>query len=111
MATPSIQVINPLERSFVRMPLYDRGGNVLNLSNEQIEHLPSITELIDFLHLLEQEEISRDYWAKLSVYPMPIETFRSMGLNNPYIAYTNDAPNDQFLLNRLDSLRYCLKPN
>jgi hypothetical protein len=111
MATPSIQVINPLERSFAKMPLYDRGGNVLNLSNEQIEHLPTITELTDFLHLLEQKEISRGYWDNRSVYPMPIETFRSMGLNNPYIAYTNDAPNDQFLLNRLDSLRYCLKPN
>jgi hypothetical protein len=34
-----------------------------------------------------------------------------MGLKNPYIAYTNDAQDDHFLLNRLDSRRYSLKPN
>jgi hypothetical protein len=111
MATPSIQVINPFAGFSAKMPLSGPSANVLNLTKEQIEHLPTITELVDFLHSLEQEEISCGYWDTLSDFPMPIELLRSMGMDNPYIAYTNDAQNDQFLLNRLGSQRYCLKPN
>lgn len=87
--------------------------NVLNLSNDDIKRLPHINQVINFCRASENAFVGNGGWNALpkDVFPFPIGAFQQLGLHNPWGAYVNNGTNEDFIVTRLDSGRYALKPN
>lgn len=74
-------------------------------TEQELEKLPNILELIDKLKNTENDLLAKDSgWTK---------SFPASGkfLLNPYRVYINNADDHKFIVNRLSSGRYCLKHN
>ena len=85
--------------------------NILNLSQNEIMGLPNIGEVVSFCHSLENNFVSAGGWNSLNLNMPSIDMFKQLGLNNPHAAYSNDGSNEDFIVSRLDSGRFALKPN
>lgn len=85
--------------------------NILNLSQNEIMGLPNIGEVVSFCHSLENNFVSAGGWNSLNLNIPSIDMFKQLGLNNPHAAYSNDGSNEDFIVSRLDSGRFALKPN
>lgn len=75
------------------------------LNPEEIEKLPTITELID---KLKEEEKNISNRSSSSFLSLP---FNLPPLINPDIALRNDGRDDQFIVSKLNNGEYSLKPN
>ena len=73
--------------------------------------LPNIGEVVDFYHSVENNFINAGRWNSLNLNMPSIDMFKQLGLNNPHAAYSNDGSNEDFIVSRLDSGRFALKPN
>jgi len=85
-------------------------------TEEEIRKLPNIFEAIARIKKIEHDLILRDNgWIDYDMMKnvgkqgMPLHAFNST-LSSDRIYINNEDP-DSFILNRLDSKRYCLKPN
>ncbi len=71
----------------------------MNFTNEEILNLPTITELVGKMRKSENGFAQEEIFPLLDSYDFPL------------IALNNNAGNDQFIVSRLKSGRYVLKPN
>lgn len=85
-------------------------------TDEDIERLPNIIQAINIIRQGEMQIMVRDNgWQKYDMMKNIVETgmrlhsFKS--IISPDRIYINDAEDDTFIINRLASGRYCLKPN
>lgn len=85
--------------------------NILNLSQDEIMKLPHIGEVVSFCHSAENTFVSVGGWNSLNLNMPPMDMFRQFGSNNPYAAYSNDGSKEDFIVSRLGSGRFALKPN
>lgn len=86
-------------------------NNVLNLSQCQIDQLPSINQVVDFCHTIENTFVDSGGWSGINQDMPPMGLFRQLGLSNPWSAYDNNGTNEDFIVSRLGSGRFALKPN
>ena len=85
--------------------------NVLNLSQSQINQLPNINQVVEFCHSVENIFINSGGWDSIDMGIPQIGLFKQLGLNNPWGAYDNNGTNEDFIVSRLNSGRFALKPN
>lgn len=87
-----------------------------SFSESDINHLPNIFEVIDKIKVLEQALLQRDNgWTDYDMMKdtgmsgMPLHAINHILCSDR--VYINNEDPDCFILNRLASGRYCLKPN
>ncbi len=85
--------------------------NILNLSQDEIMGLPNIGEVINFCHSIKNNFVNARGWNSLHLNIPPMDMFKQIGLHNPYAAYSNDGSKEDFIVSRLGSGRFALKPN
>lgn len=85
--------------------------NVLNLSQSQINQLPNISQIVDFCHSVENNFVKLEGWDDTDLGIPQMSMFQQLGLSNPWGAYANKGTNEDFIVSRLDSGRFALKPN
>ena len=76
-----------------------------NFTNEELQKLPNILELIDLLHDLEIEVSTNSE----NIEDLGIHSLKSLYCSDRI--YANDADENQFIVNRIQSGRFCFKPN
>lgn len=82
-----------------------------NLSASAVEQMPTLEQLVERLKREEQTIMQRMRgWHNYSSMGMSMFSF-DMGVDSPHRAFLNTAPDRYFLVNRLNSKRYSLKPN
>ncbi len=94
----------------------NRNMEVPNLSDAELSELPNIIQLISFLQHEESMTLHRDRgWENykfledtpgggLGLHPFP-------SIHSSDRIYVNNIEDDKFIVNRLDSGRFCFKPN
>ena len=75
------------------------------------QYMPTLEQLVNALKQKEESEMKKlGGWGNFSSIGMPMLS-GNMGVDSPNMAFVNSAPNECFLVNRLASGRYSLKPN
>lgn len=83
---------------------------VPNFTIEQIAKMPNILQLVEYIKETEFDNTDKNnVWKDYNLFGMSLFPFRS--ITNPYACYVNDTKADNFIVNRLGSGRFSLKPN
>lgn len=82
-----------------------------NLPTTMAQYLPTLEQLVGALKHEEESKMKKlGGWGNFSSMGMPMLS-AGIGVDSPNMAFINSAPDDCFLVNRLASGRYSLKPN
>ena len=82
--------------------------NILGLTEDEICSLPTITELFELIQYIQLSFNYNGGWQN----SVSLSPFVGMpGIRAPYRAFLNDTDYDNFILTRLNSGRFSLKPN
>lgn len=79
------------------------------LTPSQIENLPNILQVLDILQEAQDDFVDSGSWY--SRFPDLCATANALGCECSYSSYCNPYEPDDFLVSRLNSKRYCFKPN
>lgn len=102
---------NPINHHKWNSKLDGDKDNILNLSQEEISQLPKLNQVIEFCHTLEENFVQSGGWNVFYNNLHPLEMFQQLGLRNPFSSYANNGTNEDFIISRLESGRFALKPN
>lgn len=85
--------------------------NLQELPDEAVRCLPTVEQLVETLKQEERQRMAEmggwENYASLGMSLLPA----GLGILSSHVAYINEAESNQFLVNRLQSGRYSLKPN
>lgn len=83
---------------------------VPNYTMEQVAKIPNIFQLIDYIKKKEFNNLDpNNVWKGSNQFGMFLAPF--IHIDNPDACYVNDAKADNFIVNRLSSGKFSLKPN
>lgn len=79
-------------------------------TNSEIQIFPDIKNAIDFIKTTECNSLKNSSFRNM-IASDPIVTMPPDGQFDPFDCYKNEAADEKFIMNRLQSGRYNLKPN
>lgn len=79
------------------------------LSSEEIKNLPNIEQVLDIISQLQDDFLDSGGWT--TKLPDICELANALGYDCSYASYHNPYNPDDFIVSRLNSKRYCFKPN
>ena len=94
----------------------NRNMEVPNLSDAELSKLPNIIQLISYLQdkesiILHQDRGWRNYKFLQDIPSGGLELHPFQSIYSPDRIYINNADDNKFIVNRLNSGRFCFKPN
>lgn len=107
----NLSCFNPITGKIWESGLNGPKGNVLSLSKTEIDQLPNISQVIEFCILSEDYFFRNGGWGNPELKCQEVKFLNQLGLNNPWSAYCNSGSNEDFIVTRLGSGRFALKPN